>query len=92
MEKYLSTIELDSNLRELIRLRASQINGCAYCIQMHARRFYNGNVRDYRNLREAFPSNIIANMFDFEDRSFFDVEPSVRIAPDAPVTHGQIRP
>jgi len=36
MEKYLSTIELDSNLRELIKLRASQINGCAYCIQMHA--------------------------------------------------------
>jgi LemA protein len=47
-----------------------------------ARRFYNGNVRDYRNLREAFPSNIVANMFDFEDRSFFDVEPSVRIVPD----------
>jgi LemA protein len=46
-----------------------------------ARRFYNGNVRDYRNLREAFPSNLVANMFDFEDRSFFDVEPSVRIAP-----------
>ena len=46
-----------------------------------ARRLYNGNVRDYRNLREAFPSNVIANMFDFEDRSFFDVEPSVRIAP-----------
>jgi len=47
-----------------------------------ARRFYNGNVRDYRNLREAFPSNIIANMFDFEDRSFFAVQASVRIAPD----------
>ena len=46
-----------------------------------ARRFYNGNVRDYRNLREAFPSNIVANSFNFEDRSFFDVEPSVRIAP-----------
>ena len=46
-----------------------------------ARRFYNGNVRDYRNMREAFPSNIVANMFNFEDRSFFDVEPSVRIAP-----------
>jgi LemA protein len=46
-----------------------------------ARRFYNGNVRDYRNLREGFPSNLVANMFDFEDRSFFDVEPSVRIAP-----------
>ena len=46
-----------------------------------ARRFYNGNVRDYRNLREAFPSNLIAKMFNFENRSFFDVEPSVRIAP-----------
>jgi len=46
-----------------------------------ARRFYNGNVRDYRNLREGFPSNLIANMFSFEDRSFFDVEPSVRIVP-----------
>jgi len=46
-----------------------------------ARRFYNGNVRDYRNLREGFPSNVVANMFAFEDRSFFDVEPSVRTAP-----------
>ena len=46
-----------------------------------ARRFYNGNVRDYRNLREGFPSNLVANMFSFQDASFFDVEPSVRIAP-----------
>ena len=46
-----------------------------------ARRFYNGNVRDYRNLREGFPSNLVANRFAFEDRSFFDVEVSVRIAP-----------
>ncbi len=46
-----------------------------------ARRFYNGNVRDYRNLREGFPSNIVANLFSFEDASFFNVEPSIRIAP-----------
>ena len=46
-----------------------------------ARRFYNGNVRDYRNLREGFPSNLVANIFDFQDASFFDVEPSVRAAP-----------
>jgi LemA protein len=46
-----------------------------------ARRFYNGNVRDYRNLREGFPSNLVANWFSFQDASFFDVEPSVRIAP-----------
>jgi len=51
-----------------------------------ARRFYNGNVRDYRNLREGFPSNLVANSFAFEDRSFFDVEPSVRIAPAVELT------
>lgn len=28
-------IELDSGLRLLVKLRASQINGCAHCIDMH---------------------------------------------------------
>jgi len=46
-----------------------------------ARRFYNGNVRDYRNKCEAFPSNIIANLFGFKPRDFFDVDPAVREAP-----------
>jgi AhpD family alkylhydroperoxidase len=29
-------IELDPPLRELVKLRASQLNGCAYCLDMHA--------------------------------------------------------
>lgn len=35
LEKYLSKTNLESSLKELIKIRASQINGCAYCIQMH---------------------------------------------------------
>lgn len=35
LENYLNSIDLDSTLKELIKIRASQINGCAYCIQMH---------------------------------------------------------
>ena len=35
LEKYLSKTKLDASLKELIKIRASQINGCAYCIQMH---------------------------------------------------------
>ena len=31
------SIELDPSLRELVKIRASQINGCAYCIAMHTR-------------------------------------------------------
>src|SRR3954452_14591226 len=30
-----SSIELDKQLRELVKVRASQINGCAFCIDMH---------------------------------------------------------
>jgi len=29
------SITLDESLKELVKLRASQINGCAYCIDMH---------------------------------------------------------
>ncbi len=35
LEKYIGSTGLDRGLRELIRIRASQINGCAYCIQLH---------------------------------------------------------
>jgi LemA protein len=47
-----------------------------------ARRFYNGNVRDYRNKCETFPSNLVAQMFGFQPHEFFSVPPSVREAPD----------
>ncbi len=35
MEKYVSNSGLDKGLLHLIKLRASQLNGCAYCIDMH---------------------------------------------------------
>lgn len=38
-----------------------------------ARRFYNSAVQDYNTAREQFPGSIIAGMYDFEPRSFFDV-------------------
>ena len=48
-----------------------------------ARRFYNGNIRDYRNKCETFPSSLIAGAFGFESRDYFQVPPSVREVPDA---------
>lgn len=48
-----------------------------------ARRFFNGNVRDYRNKCETFPSSLIAGLFGFEKRDYFQVHPSVRDVPDA---------
>ena len=37
LEKYLSQASLESSLLDLIKLRASQVNGCAYCIDMHTK-------------------------------------------------------
>jgi AhpD family alkylhydroperoxidase len=37
LEEYITKSGLDRKLYELIKLRASQINGCAYCINMHTR-------------------------------------------------------
>lgn len=35
MEKYTKKSSIDKKVRELIKIRASQINGCAFCINMH---------------------------------------------------------
>ena len=35
--KELDSAGLDRRLRELVRIRASQLNGCAYCIDMHTK-------------------------------------------------------
>jgi AhpD family alkylhydroperoxidase len=36
-EKYLETTGMNPLHAEMIRIRASQINGCAYCINMHTK-------------------------------------------------------
>src|ERR1700743_633849 len=35
--KELDRVDFDPKLRELVRIRASQLNGCAYCIDMHTK-------------------------------------------------------
>src|SRR5690348_8264100 len=35
--KQLDAVGFDLRLRELVRIRASQLNGCAYCIDMHTK-------------------------------------------------------
>jgi LemA protein len=36
-----------------------------------ARRYYNGSVRDYNTMTESVPSNIVAGLFRFPPRDFF---------------------
>ncbi|MEU8224391.1 LemA family protein [Kribbella sp. NPDC048915] len=56
------------------------------------RRFYNANVGDYNTRIEAFPSNVIANMFKFEKAGYFEVnDEQVRAVPQVSFgTIGQV--
>ena len=45
LDEYLGACGLDNSLLHLVRLRASQVNGCAYCLDMH--------WKDLRALGEA---------------------------------------
>lgn len=37
IEKYVANSGLDMTIFELVKMRASQINGCAYCLDMHSK-------------------------------------------------------
>ncbi|MFK7748859.1 MAG: LemA family protein [Kordia sp.] len=47
-----------------------------------SRRAYNASVLDYNNGLDKFPSNIIANAFNFRREEFFDVYPAERSNPN----------
>ena len=38
-----------------------------------ARRFYNGNVRDFNTKLQVFPTNMVGNMLGFTKRDFFEI-------------------
>ena len=38
-----------------------------------ARRFYNGNVRDFNTALQTFPTNIMAGMFGFKPEQYFEL-------------------
>jgi alkylhydroperoxidase family enzyme len=40
LEKYVQECGLEASLLELVRMRASQINGCAYCLVHHHTLFF----------------------------------------------------
>ena len=47
----------------------------------YARQFYNDSVLTYDNKLESFPTVIIAKMFNFEPKEYFEAEDQARTAP-----------
>ena len=48
LDSYSQNCGLESGLLDLIKLRASQINGCAYCIDMHSKDARTGGETEQR--------------------------------------------
>jgi AhpD family alkylhydroperoxidase len=76
--QYLGTTSIDPIHKELIKIRASQINGCAYCINMHtkdARKLGETEQRIYllSAWREA------ENIFTEEERIIFSLTEEVTL-------------
>ena len=55
------------------QLLQSALNEVENTLQ-EARRYYNAVVRDYNTKIQSFPSNIIAGMFGFQSRQFFQLD------------------
>ncbi|MEI7539650.1 MAG: LemA family protein [Candidatus Saccharibacteria bacterium] len=50
-----------------------------------SRRFYNGGVRELNTKIQKFPSNVIANMFGFKNRDFYELDDSEQKIAEKPV-------
>ncbi len=49
----------------------------------NSRRYYNAVVRDLNTKIQSFPTNIIAGMFNFQQRQFFEIaDPTERAVPN----------
>jgi LemA protein len=47
----------------------------------YARQFYNDNVMKFNMSQQVFPSSVIANMFNFKQRDYFQIEEEVARGP-----------
>jgi LemA protein len=62
-------LKADANFRQLQEELAHTENMVA-----GSRGHYNASVRAYDEARKVFPTSVIASMFNFEDREYFEVE------------------
>lgn len=70
IERHLESSGLEPRLLHLLRLRASQVNGCSYCIDMHS--------RDARLAGE--PERRVLNVAGYEESPLYDAREKAALA------------
>ncbi|MFE6520802.1 carboxymuconolactone decarboxylase family protein [Streptomyces sp. NPDC057794] len=81
LEQYLASSPLPPGLRELVALRASQLNGCAFCVELHRRRAGNGGESGER-LASLASWHTSACFSDAERAALALTEATTRLGPE----------
>jgi len=84
MEMYVRKIKLDPKLKELIKLLASLINGCPFCIQMHTKgaRKLKATDEEINELREWQQSS----QFTDEEKMAFELTERITLISESGVS------
>ncbi len=77
LERYLHDCGLEESLLHLVKLRASQINGCAYCLDMH--------WKDLKAIGE--PDHRLYELNAWEESPFYSERERAALAWTEAVTH-----
>jgi AhpD family alkylhydroperoxidase len=80
---YLESASIDRRLRALVELRSSQINGCAYCVDMHSREARHGGETQQR--LDCLPVWRETSFFDDRERAALAWAESVTLVPQTGV-------
>ncbi|MFC0772912.1 carboxymuconolactone decarboxylase family protein [Terrimonas alba] len=78
LDQFVNASSIDAELRELIRIRASQINGCSYCVDAHSWDARNAGVPNQKIFlagawREA------GDIFSAEERLVFQMTEEITL-------------
>jgi AhpD family alkylhydroperoxidase len=76
-----NSLKLDPKLRDLVYLRASQINGCAYCVDSHSRDARKGGETERRVYAVAAWRE--SSFFSDRERAAFAVCDAITLLPEA---------
>lgn len=76
MESYVRSSGLDPRLYELVKIRASQLNGCAYCLDLH-NRDARTNGEDQRRLDVLSAWREAPDLFTAQERAALELTEAV---------------
>jgi AhpD family alkylhydroperoxidase len=83
MSRLSASVELDHTLRHLLDLRASQINGCAFCLDMHSKEARAAGESEER--LAVLPAWRESPLFDERERAMLELTEAMTLVADGHV-------